>query len=454
MAAVDNEFDEMAEGLWGGHREDGGPRRRRQHHRCRPQPHRHFLRRTARHDGFGRILTPAARSLGIGQSHQPVCGLQIRSAPVPADAQELLDGREDLRDPAAERFRAREIFAPRLARLMMAMRVCSVFLGMGAANRLSVAIGRKDRRMAERCISVRVHRPISSWSWSERSRYACADSVINPFLALPRSDRRAPLSMAPGSAGHRALMSRCSPGIRRSNSAGTPSGRARGSPTTCSAQACRASSAISCCPAPPTCLTGFNHSGFAAIAAMTIAQPHREHHSVRWGPQGCQSAREVSRRARSNCRHMVRGPARGKRPALLLVPARVLRGIFVLRLVRLSLREPRIATYSPPVVHMMELQSPVMLLPLHFRDRGHGRRYGHHLGLTWDSRTFSLMPALMLPHAFGFLGITLARPISDVCATLLDLSLWGRIVRRTKRTEARKKPPRRRKADGDDGTAV
>lgn len=64
------------------------------------------------------------------------------------------------------------------------------------------------------------------------------------------------------------------------------------------------------------------------------------------------------------------------------------------------------------------------------------------------------MPALMLPHAFGFLGITLARPISDVCATLLDLSLWGRIVRRTKRTEARKKPPRRRKADGDDGTAV
>lgn len=106
MAAVDNEFDEMAEGLWGGHREDGGPRRRRQHHRCRSQPHRHFLRRTARHDGFGRILTPAARSLGIGQSHQPVCGLQIRSAPVPPDAQELLDGREDLRDPAAERFRA------------------------------------------------------------------------------------------------------------------------------------------------------------------------------------------------------------------------------------------------------------------------------------------------------------------------------------------------------------
>ena len=33
------------------------------------------------------------------------------------------------------------------------------------------------------------------------------------------------------------------------------------------------------------------------------------------------------------------------------------------------------------------------------------------------------MTAPMLPHAFGFLGITLARPISDVCATLLDLSL-------------------------------
>lgn len=106
MAAVDNEFDEMAEGHLGGHREDGGPRRRRQHHRCRPQSHRHFLRRTARHDGFVRLLTPAARSLGIGQSYQPVCGLQIRSAPVPPDAQELLDGREDLRDPAAERFRA------------------------------------------------------------------------------------------------------------------------------------------------------------------------------------------------------------------------------------------------------------------------------------------------------------------------------------------------------------
>ena len=89
----------MAEGLQGGHREDGGPRRRR-------QPHRHLLRRTARHDGFGRIPTPAARSLGIGQGYQPVCGLQIWSAPVPPDAQELLDGREDLRDPAAERFHA------------------------------------------------------------------------------------------------------------------------------------------------------------------------------------------------------------------------------------------------------------------------------------------------------------------------------------------------------------
>lgn len=44
-----------------------------------------------------------------------------------------------------------------------------------------------------------------------------------------------------------------------------------------SAQACRASPAISCCPAPPTCLTGFNPSGFAVIAAMTIARPHREH---------------------------------------------------------------------------------------------------------------------------------------------------------------------------------
>ena len=77
---------------------------------------------------------------------------------------------------------------------MMAMRVCSIFLGMGAANQLSVAIGRKDRRMAERCISVRVHRPTSSWGWSEGSRYACAGAVINPCLALPRSDRRAPLS--------------------------------------------------------------------------------------------------------------------------------------------------------------------------------------------------------------------------------------------------------------------
>ena len=151
---------------------------------------------------------------------------------------------------------------------------------------------------------------------------------------------------------------------------------------------------------------------------------------------------------------MVQGPARGKRHALLLVPACVLREIFVLRLICLSLREPRIVTYSPPAVHMTELQSPAMPLPLHFRDRGHDRRHGHHLGLTWDSRTSSLMPALMPPHAFGLLGITLVRLISDVCATLLDPSLWGHIVRGTKRTEARKKPPRRRKADGDDGTAV
>lgn len=202
------------------------------------------------------------------------------------------------------------------------------------------------------------------------------------------------------SAEHWALMSRCSPGIRRSNSAGTPSGRARESPTTCSAQACRASSAISCRPAPPTCLTGFNPSGFTAIVAMTIAQPHREHHSIRWGPQGCQPAREVRHRARSNHRHMARGPARGKRPALLLVPACVLREIFVLRLACLSLRGPRIVTYSPSIVHMMKVQSPAMPLPLHFRDRGHGRRRGHHLGLTWDSRTSSLMPALMLPRVW------------------------------------------------------
>lgn len=103
---------------------------------------------------------------------------------------------------------------------------------------------------------------------------------------------------------------------------------------------------------------------------------------------------------------MVRGPARGKRHALLLVPACVLREIFVLRLVCLSVREPRIVTYSPPAVHMTELQSPAMPLPLHFCDRGHGRRHGHHLGLTWDSRTSFLMPALMPPHAFGLLGIT------------------------------------------------
>ena len=147
-------------------------------------------------------------------------------------------------------------------------------------------------------------------------------------------------------------------------------------------------------------LTGFNHSGFAAIVAMTIAQPHREHHSIRWGPQGCQPAREVRHRARSNHRHMARGPARGKRPALLLVPACVLREIFVLRLACLSLRGPRIVTYSPSIVHMMKVQSPAMPLPLHFRDRGHGRRYGHHLGLTWDRRTSSLMPALMLPRVW------------------------------------------------------
>ena len=188
--------------------------------------------------------------------------------------------------------------------------------------------------------------------------------------------------MAPGICQAWALTSRCSPGTRWSNSAGTPSGQARRSPTTCSAQACRASPAISCCPAPPTCLTGFNPSGFAVIAAMTIARPHREHqHKV--GPQGCQPTREVSHRARSNYRHMVQGPARCKRHALLLVPACVLREIFVLRLICLSLREPRIVTYSPPAVHMTELQSPAMPLPLHFRDRGHGRRHGHHLGLTW-----------------------------------------------------------------------
>ena len=70
--------------------------------------------------------------------------------------------------------------------------------------------------------------------------------------------------------------------------------------------------------------------------------------SIRWGPQGCQPAREVSHRARSNYRHMVQGPARGKRHALLLVPACVLREIFVLQLICLSLREPRIVTYSPP----------------------------------------------------------------------------------------------------------